>query len=61
MDLTSVRPLWDLSRVNFLACVFLGCVVAGLFLAGLEFFWLGFVKCSSSLQVVFWGCFCSRA
>jgi hypothetical protein len=59
--LTDVSPLWDLSQVNCLALVSLGCVVAGQFLGGLVLFLLGFVKGSSSLQVVFWGCFCSRA
>jgi hypothetical protein len=64
------------SLVEFLNRIFIGshslppsgsplrsfsCVVAGLLLAGLDLFWLGFVKGSSSLQVVFCGCFCSRA
>jgi hypothetical protein len=44
-----------------LARVSLGSIVAGMFLAGLELFWLGFVKGSSSMEIVFWGCFCSRA
>jgi hypothetical protein len=49
--------VWDLPRVNCLTRVSLGCVVLGWF-GGLL---LGFVKGSSSLQNVFWGCFGSRA
>jgi hypothetical protein len=41
--------------------VSLGHVGAGQFLSSLEVFCLGFVKGSSSLHVVFWGCFYSRA
>jgi hypothetical protein len=50
---TGVSPLWDLSQVICLTRVSLGRVAVGLFLVGLEMFWLGFVKGSSSLQVVF--------
>jgi hypothetical protein len=52
--LTGVSPLWDLSRVSCWIRVSLGCVGAGCVL-------VGFVLGSSSVQVVFWGCFCSRA
>jgi hypothetical protein len=35
---TGARPLWDLSRVNYMVRVSLGSVVAGQFLSGLEEF-----------------------
>jgi hypothetical protein len=59
--LTGVSPLWDLSQVICWTRVSLGRFGAGQFLSGFGGVLLGFVNGSSSLLVVFWGCFCSRA
>jgi hypothetical protein len=59
--LTNVSLLWDFASADLPdLCVFWSCCcwsVLGRFGVVL----LGFEKGSSSLQVAFWGCFCSRA
>jgi hypothetical protein len=57
---------WCVPSVGFASgellvpCVF-GSSCCWSVLGGFRSVFLGFVKGSSSLQVVFWGCFCSRA